>query len=135
MKRNIYIVRREAFCSAHRLYSNFLTKEENLKRFDKCTNVHGHNYELFVTLKGRVDMNDGLFINLTDVKKIIVETVVNSVDHKYLNEIPPFTDIPPTAENMAIVFWDWLKPHFPEGLLYEIKLVETENNIAIYKGD
>lgn len=135
MLKKVEIIRREHFSSAHRLYLNHLSEDENKKRFDKCVNVHGHNYEVFVTLKGEVDMKEGLFINLSDVKQILLEHVVEKVDHRYLNDIEEFKDFPPTVENMTIVFWDWLKPHFPDGLLYEVKLVETENNLAIYRGE
>jgi 6-pyruvoyltetrahydropterin/6-carboxytetrahydropterin synthase len=135
MLKKVEIIRREHFCSAHRLYLNHLSDEENERRFDKCINVHGHNYELFVTLKGEVDMKEGLFINLTDVKEVLLNQVVEKVDHKYLNDLDAFKDIPPTVENMAIVFWNWLEPHFPKGLLHEVKLVETENNLAIYRGE
>lgn len=135
MLKKIELVRREHFSSAHRLYLNHLSEEENKEKFDKCVNIHGHNYEIFVTLKGEIDMKEGLFINLTDLKEIVLDSVVNKVDHMYLNDLEAFKDIPPTVENMAIVFWNWLEEKLPKGLLHEVRLIETENNSAIYRGE
>ena len=135
MLKTVELVRRERFSSAHRLYLNHLSEEENNKLFNKCVNVHGHNYEIFVTLRGEIDMKEGLFINLKDFKKILLETVVDKLDHRYLNDLDEFKDIPPSIENMAIVFWGWIQEKLPEGLLYEIRLIETENNSVIYRGE
>ena len=135
MQKTVELTRREHFSAAHRLYLNHLSEEENVKRFDKCVNIHGHNYELFVTLKGKIETKEGLFINLTELKDIILEAVVNKVDHRYLNDLDEFKDIPPTVENMTVVFWDWIQEKLPEGLLHEVKVIETENNSAIYRGE
>jgi 6-pyruvoyltetrahydropterin/6-carboxytetrahydropterin synthase len=70
------------------------------------------------------------------MKQIINEQVVDDVDHKHLNyDVPWLEGIVPTAEMLAIKFWERLQRGFPPGLLYEVRLHETENNIAFYRGE
>jgi 6-pyruvoyltetrahydropterin/6-carboxytetrahydropterin synthase len=134
----VYLTRRVTFSSAHRLWSNYLSEEENYAIYDKCANRngHGHNYTLEVTVRGRPDSQTGMVLNLTEMKRITNEQVVNWVDHKHLNhDVPWLEGTIPTAEMLVVRFWERLEPHFPAGLLYEVKLYETENNIAIYRGE
>jgi len=130
------LTRRETFSASHRLYSNQMSDEQNHALFGKCAHVngHGHNYVLEVSVKGGIDKN-GLVMNLTDLKQIIHDNVLAKVDHKHLNlDVQEFKTLNPTAENIAFVIWGWLKPSLG-GLLYEVKLHETENNVAIYRGE
>jgi 6-pyruvoyltetrahydropterin/6-carboxytetrahydropterin synthase len=134
----VYLTRRVTFSSAHRLWSNYLSEEENYAIYDKCANPngHGHNYVLEVTVQGRPDKQTGMVLNLTEMKRITNEQVVNWVDHKHLNyDVPWLEGMIPTAEMLVVKFWERLEPHFPPGVLYEIKLHETENNSAIYRGE
>lgn len=134
----VYLTRRVTFSAAHRLWSSSLSEEENYAIYDKCANPngHGHNYILEVTVRGTPDARTGMVINLTDLKKITNEQIVNWVDHKHLNyDVPWLEGIIPTAEMLVIRFWERLEQDFPKGLLYEVKLHETENNIATYRGD
>jgi len=136
--RHVYLIRRATFCASHRLHSSYFTDEENKKLYDKCNNLHGHghNYELFVTLKGIVDLKSGMVINLVDIKNIMLKEIIDKVDHFHLNhDVEMFNGIIPSVENMVIVFWDVLKDKFPENSLFEVKVVETENNMAIYRGE
>lgn len=134
-----YLTRRSVFSASHRLYSKHLSEGENTELFGKCSreNGHGHNYTIEVTVKGEVDIKTGgLVMNIDTLKKVIDEAVITKVDHWHLNhDVPPFDEIIPTVENMAIVFWQWLEESLPKGKLYEVKLWETENNIAIYRGE
>ena len=133
-KKIVYIERKEKLCTAHRLYSNKLSHEENLAIFGKCTNIHGHNYTLYVTIKAPIDEKTGMVINFTDLKKVIKEKVFAKMDHKYLNDdVEEFKNLVPTAENITYVIWQWLKPEIKD--LYEIKLDETDNNTTIYRGE
>lgn len=130
------LTRRETFSASHRLYSAALSDSENKALFGKCyhPNGHGHNYVLEVSVKGAIDKN-GLVMNLADLKKIIEEHVLSKVDHKHFNlDVPEFKTLNPTAENIAYVIWGWLKPTLG-ALLYEVKLHETENNVAVYRGE
>jgi 6-pyruvoyltetrahydropterin/6-carboxytetrahydropterin synthase len=134
----VYLTRRVTFSSAHRLWSNYLSEEENYAIYDKCANPngHGHNYVLEVTVHGQPDSQTGMVLNLTEMKRITNEQVVNWVDHKHLNyDVPWLEGTIPTAETLVVKFWERLEPHFPPGVLYEVKLHETENNSAIYRGE
>ncbi len=134
----VYLTRRATFSAAHRLHNPALSAEENRRIFGKCNNPngHGHNYVLEVTVKGEIDQPTGMVLNLTDLKLAIEEAILNEVDHKHLNlDVPIFQEINPTAENMAVVFWRLLERRLPSGLLYELKLHETENNVVVYRGE
>ena len=135
--RTVFLTRRLTFCAAHKLYSKELSPEENLRIFDKCSygHGHGHNYELFVTLKGNPDPLTGMVMNTSDLTSIVKKHVLDPMDHRYLNyDIPEFEDVQSTMENLVIVIWDRLFPDLGE-LLFEIKIQETENNVAYYRGE
>ncbi len=134
----VYITRRSTFSCAHRLHSVHLSEAENRKVFGKCNNPkgHGHNYVLEVTLKMPIDPLTGMAMNLVDLKRIVEEQFVDGVDHKHLDEdVAWFKGVPTTAENIVVVAWNRLVPHLPTGSLHEIKLRETENNVASYRGE
>lgn len=134
----VYLTRRATFSAAHRLWSNQLSDEENYALYEKCANPngHGHNYVLEVTVRGLPDPQTGMILNLTDMKRITEEQVISSVDHKHLNyDVPWLEGVIPTAELLVVAFWKRLQRGFPEGMLYEVKLHETENNIAFYRGE
>jgi 6-pyruvoyltetrahydropterin/6-carboxytetrahydropterin synthase len=129
--------RRETFSASHRLVSARLSEEENRQLFGKCYHAsgHGHNYVLEVIVKGPVDAATGIVMNLADLKRIIQDNVLAKVDHKHLNlDVAEFKTINPTAENIAIVIWQWLKPSLGT-LLHEVRLHETEKNVAVYRGE
>ena len=134
----VYLTRRATFSAAHRLWSNHLSDEENYALYEKCANPngHGHNYVLEVTVRGIPNPQTGMILNLTDMKRITEEQVISSVDHKHLNyDVPWLEGVIPTAELLVVAFWKRLQRGFPEGMLYEVKLHETENNIALYRGE
>jgi len=133
----VYLTRRTTFSAAHRLWSKRLTEEENIALYDKCANPngHGHNYILEVTVRGDPDPHTGMVLNLTDLKQVINEHVIAWVDHKHLNyDVPWLEGSIPTTEMLVIKFWERLEGTLPQGLLYEVKLYETDNNIASYRG-
>jgi len=133
----VYLTRRASFSAAHRLWSDYLTEEENYALYDKCANPngHGHNYTLEVTVRGWPDERTGMVLNLTELKEAIESAVIRWVDHKHLNhDVPWLEGLIPTAEVLAIAFWQRLEKALPPGLLYEVKLFETEKNIASYRG-
>ncbi len=133
----VYLTRRASFSAAHRLWSRQLSDEENYAVYDKCANPngHGHNYVLEVTVRGTPDPETGMVLNLTALKHAMQEQVIKWVDHKHLNhDVPWLEGCIPTAEVLAIKFWERLQKALPGGLLYEVKLYETDNNIASYRG-
>jgi len=134
----VYLTRRDSFSAAHRLWSNELSEAENSALYDKCANPngHGHNYTLEVTVRGAPDPRTGMVLNLTALKQAMNEQVIEWVDHKNLNyDVPWLEGCIPTAELLAIKFWERLARALPAGLLYEVKLYETEHNIASYRGE
>jgi 6-pyruvoyltetrahydropterin/6-carboxytetrahydropterin synthase len=135
----IYITRREQFCAAHRMYRKDWSDEENLKVFGKCSNPnwHGHNYVLHVTVKGEIPEETGFFINLSRLKEIIKDKIIDKVDHKNLNlEVGFMSGRIATTENLAMAIWNELKPALEnEGaMLHCVKIGETENNSIEYYG-
>ena len=134
----VYLTRRATFSSSHRLHSAALSDEENRRVFGKCNNPHGHghNYVLEVTVRAPIDERTGMVMNLVDLKRIIEERIEARMDHKHLNlDTEEFRAVNPTAENMVVVFWNLLTPALPGGILHELKLYETENNVVVYRGE
>ncbi|XP_023693003.1 6-pyruvoyl tetrahydrobiopterin synthase [Paramormyrops kingsleyae] len=133
-----YITRVESFSACHRLHNKSLSDEENKKIFGKCNNPHGHghNYKVEVTVRGKIDHVTGMVMNLTDLKRYIEEAVMIPLDHKNLDkEVPYFENVVSTTENLAVYIWDRLLKLLPPGLLYEIKIHETDKNIVVYRGE
>ncbi|KYR02321.1 6-pyruvoyltetrahydropterin synthase [Tieghemostelium lacteum] len=134
MSRQVILTRREVFSSSHRLYSDELSEEENKKIYGKCVNNHGHNYVLEVSVKGVVDPKLGMFMNITELKEIMRIYVMDKLDHRNLEGVPELKSIVTTTENLSIFIWDQLYPHLKQHL-YEVKILETENNFVIYRGE
>jgi 6-pyruvoyltetrahydropterin/6-carboxytetrahydropterin synthase len=135
----IYITRKEHFNAAHKLCNDSWDKAKNLEVFGKCANEnwHGHNYELYVTVKGEVNKDTGFVVNLKDLGDLIKSDVIEILDHKNLNlDVKGLTNILPSTENLAIFIWDILIPKVKTmgADLHSVKLVETENNFVEYFG-
>jgi 6-pyruvoyltetrahydropterin/6-carboxytetrahydropterin synthase len=134
----VYVTRRLHFSAAHRLHSQDLNEKENVQIYGLCNNPfgHGHNYEIEVTVAGEPNPKTGMVIDLKELKKIVNKNIINKVDHKHLNHDVDFMEgVIPTAENIAVVFWNVLKNKLYNCELVEIKLYETPRNIVIYKGE
>ena len=137
--KTIYITRRETFNAAHKLYQPNWTEEKNNLVFGKCANKnwHGHNFTLFVTVKGVPNKDTGFVMNLKKLSEIINTQVIESLDHKNLNlDVSYLTGIMASTENLAIAIWDQLANEIAKngGELAKIKLIETENNFVEYFG-
>lgn len=127
---------RTHFSAAHRLYQPAWDDDKNAQVFGLCANPngHGHNYELEVTVEGPVNQETGMIMDMKALKALIQEVVLDRVDHKHLNlDVPFLRGIIPTAENLAVAFWEVLDPRIPAGRLYELRLQETERNIAVVR--
>ena len=136
----IYLTRRERFSAAHRMYRPEWTDEKNLEVFGKCSNPnwHGHNYVLFVTVKGKPSSEHGFVINMNILKGIIKERIIEKIDHRNLNlDVDFMKGLVATTENMAIAIWNELKdPVEREGAsLHCVRIEETENNSIEYYGE
>ena len=135
----IYLTRRERFSAAHRMYKAEFSDEKNTELYGQCSNPgwHGHNYELFVTVKGEMNDELGYVINLKRLKQIIQEHVIGPLDHKNINTQVEFMQGKlASTENLAVSIWEVLEPHIKkEGVeLHCVKLTETENNYIEYYG-
>ncbi len=136
----IFITRRERFNAAHRLFRPEYSDEKNLEVFGKCSNPnwHGHNYELFVTVKGEVDPETGFLVNLKTLSKIIKEKIISKIDHKNINiEVDFMKGKLASTENLAISIWNELEDSINElnARLHCVKIYESENNFVEYYGD
>lgn len=133
----VTVSRRAHFNAAHRLYRKDWSDEQNLEIFGKCSNpnYHGHNYELVVSVTGRIDKETGYVIDLRILKNIIREEVEEPFDHKNLNlEVEQFKDLNPTAENIVVVIYNKLKARLDSRLDLEVTLYETQRNFVTYSG-
>ncbi|MBN1108730.1 MAG: 6-carboxytetrahydropterin synthase [Bacteroidales bacterium] len=135
----IYITRRERFSAAHRMFRADWSDEKNMEVFGKCSNPtwHGHNYILWVTVKGEPSEEHGFVMNLTTLKKIITEKVIDKLDHRNMNtDVDFMAGRIATTENLAIAIWGELRPVIErEGAkLHCVKIEETENNYIEYYG-
>ena len=134
----IFITRRLEFCASHRLFNPEFSDEENKAIFGLCNNPngHGHNYVLEVTVRGDVDPKTGMVLDLKALKKLISNEIIDLVDHKNLNiDVDFLKEVIPTAENIAIKFWNILEPKIEHGTLHELKLYESERNYVVYRGN
>ncbi len=133
MSNKVAVYRKEHFNAAHRLHSAALSDEENASIFGKCNyaNYHGHNYELIVKVTGEVNAKTGYVIDLKILSDLIKKHVIERFDHKNLNlDTKEFKDLNPTAENIAIVIYDLLRPDIDKRHDLKITLYETERNFV-----
>ncbi|RYG05769.1 MAG: 6-carboxytetrahydropterin synthase [Chitinophagaceae bacterium] len=135
----VYLTRLEHFNAAHRLFNPKWSVEENDQVFGKCANEnwHGHNYELYVTIKGNPNPDTGFLYDVKRLSSIINTYVVDKLDHKNLNvDVEFMTGQLCSTENLAIAIWKQLEPHIPsEVKLHCIKLYETPRIYVEYFGE
>ncbi len=135
MNKNISVIRREHFNCAHRLHNPKWSDEKNTSFYGKCNNpnYHGHNYNLEVTVTGKLDQESGYLIDMKVLSDTIKKEVLDKFDHKNLNlDVEDFKHLNPTAENMAIVIHNKLTAKLDKKFELKIKLYETERNSVIY---
>ena len=135
MKERISVYRKEHFNAAHRLHNPAWDEATNHKVFGKCNNphYHGHNYDLVVKLTGQIDEQTGYLMDLKLLSGIIEQNVLEKFDHRNLNEdCAEFKNLNPTAENIAVVIYNLLRPHINNNLEMHIRLYETERNFVEY---
>ena len=126
------------FNAAHRLFRKDWDQEKNEAVFGKCNNpnYHGHNYELTVSVTGLIDPETGFVIDLKVLKDLIYNEIEIPFDHKNLNiEVEEFKDLNPTAENIAVVIWNRLRPGLKLDLELAVTLYETPRNFVTYSGN
>ncbi len=135
MQHRVSVFRHEHFNAAHRLYNPAWTDEQNDAVFGKCNNpsFHGHNYELIVKVTGVPDAATGYVIDLKVLSDLIKDEVLERFDHKNLNlDTEEFKHLNPTAENIAIVIYNLLRPHIDADKDLQVRLYETPRNFVEY---
>lgn len=137
--KTVYITRREHFNAAHKLWREDWSDEKNAEVFGKCSNKnwHGHNFNIFVTVKGLPSEDTGFVIDLKDLSKIMKEYVIEALDHRNLNlDVPFMKGLLASTENLVIKIWEQIEAPIKEagGELVKIRLEETENNYVEYYG-
>ena len=131
----VYITRIEHFNAAHKLFNPLWSKEKNEDVFGKCANEnwHGHNFELYVTIKGEPDVETGFVFDAKKLSQIIKEHVIEKLDHRNLNlDIQEFAKLNPTAENIVIVIYNILREKIQNDLDLQVRLYETPRNFVEY---
>jgi 6-pyruvoyltetrahydropterin/6-carboxytetrahydropterin synthase len=136
----VYITRRERFNAAHQMYNPAWTQEKNEEIFGKCANKnwHGHNYELFVTVKGEPNPDTGYCVDLKTVSDIIKTEIIEKVDHRNINlDVDFMQGKLASTENLTLAFWQILATKIEQlgAKLHCIKVYESENNFVEYFGE
>ncbi len=137
----IYVTRKEHFNAAHKLFNPNWSKEKNDEVFGPCANEnwHGHNFELYVTVKGIPDPNTGFVVDLKKLGQLIRKEITDKVDHKNLNiDVDFMFGKLASCENLIYEFWKILSSKLPlitDSKLHSIKLYETKNNFVEYFGE
>lgn len=138
MSKKVAVFRKESFNAAHRLFNPAWDDEKNTEVFGKCAlpNYHGHNYDLIVKVVGKPDKKTGYVMDMKILSDLVKQEIVERFDHKNLNmDTQEFKDLNPTAENIAIVIYDLLRPHIDEKLDMQVRLYETPRNFVEYPAE
>lgn len=133
----VTVCRKEHFNAAHRLHNPAWSDERNRQVFGACNNpnYHGHNYELTVRLTGPVDPETGYVYDMKQLSTLVKREILNTFDHRNLNlDTEEFRHLNPTAENIAAVIWQRLRPHLAPHLALSVTLHETDRNSVEYHG-
>ena len=138
----VYVIRKEHFNAAHRLFNPTWSDEKNQEIFGPCanTNWHGHNFELIVTVKGHPDPETGFVYDLKQLGDLIKKEIIDQVDHKNLNlDVPFMKDKLASCEVLVMEFWNILAPKITStsktAVLHKIHLIETNKNSVEYFGE
>ncbi|MBK8087039.1 MAG: 6-carboxytetrahydropterin synthase [Chitinophagaceae bacterium] len=135
----VYLTRLEHFNAAHKLFNPTWSKEKNDAVFGICANEnwHGHNFDLFVTIKGKVNEDTGFLFDVKKLSNLMKIHVIEKLDHKNLNmDVDFMRDKMCSTENLAVGIWKQLVPHLPEGvILHCVKLYETPRIYVEYYGE
>lgn len=134
----VTVSRKATFNAAHRLHNPAWDDARNRAVFGLCNNphYHGHNYTLIASVKGPIDPETGFVMDVKELAAIIRKEVEEPFDHRNLNlDTDDFRDLNPTAENIAVVIWNRMRPHIGPSLRLKVELYETERNFVQYDGE
>jgi 6-pyruvoyltetrahydropterin/6-carboxytetrahydropterin synthase len=133
----IKLTRKVVISASHRLYNEKWDDKKNKQIFGKCVGIHGHNYKIYITIEGPVNIDTGMVINITNLNSILNETVVEKLDHQHLNNLKEFENIVPTTENMVKIIWMMVEEELNKFSklvrLEKVKIKETDKNSVSLK--
>ncbi|XP_026564782.1 6-pyruvoyl tetrahydrobiopterin synthase-like [Pseudonaja textilis] len=131
----IFLSRTITFAAAHRLSSKHLSKDENVITFGKCNHTHGHNYQVTVTIRGKIDPISGMLMNICKLQEYMETAIFEPLDHKNLDvDVDYFANATSSTENLAVYIWNSMEKILPAGCLYKVKIYESEKNFVVFKG-
>ena len=131
----IYLTRRERFSAAHRMCRSDWSDEKNAEVYGKCSNPnwHGHNYTLYVTVRGEINPETGCLVDIKTLGAIIREHIIEKIDHRNINlEVDMMQGMIASSENLATAIWRELDAPVAAlgATLHRIRIEESENNIV-----
>ena len=130
------ITKQYKFCAAHKYWNENWTDEKNKEVFDDDVKIHGHNYDLYITIKGPIDKDSGFIINLLHLNTLVNEEIIRELDHSMIHEHSWFADKQPSTENLVLFIWERLSTKIKSpAKLYCIKLRETGTIFTEYYGE
>ena len=130
------ITKQYKFCAAHKYWNDNWDEAKNIEVFDDDVKLHGHNYDLYITIKGPTNSDSGFIINLKDLNKIIKNKIISKLDHSLNQDNPWFSDRQPSTENLVVYIWNQIADEIKSpAKLYRIKLRETGTIFTEYYGD
>ena len=132
----IYLTKQYKFCAAHKYWNNIWSDQKNKEVFDEDITIHGHNYTLSITVKGKIDSDSGFIIDIKGLNKVVSKYIINIFDHSQIEkDISWFKNKQPSTENMVVFMWNEIVDKIPsKAVLYCIKLRETPTIYSEYYG-
>ena len=131
-----YITKQFKFCAAHKYWNENWSDEKNIQIFADDVRIHGHNYQLDVTISGQPCKESGFILNLSDLKEVVEDKVIKILDHSQIDvDVPWFENRQPSTENLVIFIWNQIHPFLKDKMkLHKIKLRETPTIFTEYYG-
>ena len=130
------ITKQYKFCAAHKYWNNDWSAEKNKQIFDDDIKIHGHNYDLYVTIKGPINRDSGFIVNLLDLNQLVKKEVINELDHSMIHEHPWFLNKQPSTENLVMFIWEKISTKIQgPAKLHCVKLRETGTIFTEYYGE
>ena len=135
-KKMIYLTKQYKFCAAHKYWNNNWSDQKNKEVFDEDIKIHGHNYTLSITVKGKIDSDSGFIIDIKGLNKVVSKYIINIFDHSQIEkDISWFKNKQPSTENMVVFMWNEIVDKIPsKAVLHCIKLRETPTIYSEYYG-
>tara|TARA_Y100001936_G_C15966445_1_gene608597 strand:+ start:740 stop:1144 length:405 start_codon:yes stop_codon:yes gene_type:complete len=130
------ITKQYKFCAAHKYWNDEWDDDKNRDVFHDDVRLHGHNYDLYITVKGPIDQGSGFIINLKDLNKIVEKEVISELDHSLIQDNKWFEGKQPSTENLVLFIWNQIVGHIEApAKLHCVKLRETGTIFTEYYGE